>query len=335
MNKPVVIIRQPNRTPIHLAVFAPIELGRECDGLLLADGQVSRRHLKLETVDGRVIATDLGSTNGSMLDEKQIASPVALLAGSVLRLGETSVELVVDTVARQRETLQESNPVDIRATTVAGATGAVKPSMSLPDGARATSIERVAESVVSERFDVSSIVSDAGTVTIVFSDIESSTEQNVKLGDSVWFEVLGRHNATVRKYLKQYGGTEIKNQGDGFMLSFPGARIAIQCMIAVQQELEAAREVDPERSVRIRVGLHTGEALADDDGDLFGQHVVVSARIANLALGGEVLVSSLLRDIVAPRGDVVFGDPRVVELKGMGDNPYTVYPIDWTQQLGQ
>ena len=55
-------------------------------------------------------------------------------------------------------------------------------------------------------------------------------------------------------------------------------------------------------------GLHTGEVIQDDD-DLFGKHVVLAARIANEARCGEILVSSLVREIVDARGDLRFGDP--------------------------
>ena len=75
--------------------------------------------------------------------------------------------------------------------------------------------------------------------------------------------------------------------------------------------------------------MHTGEVLADADGDLFGQHVVVAARVANLAHGGEILVSSLTKEIVASRGDVQFDAPREVHLKGIGDA--IVYPVDWAR----
>ena len=81
--------------------------------------------------------------------------------------------------------------------------------------------------------------------------------------------------------------------------------------------------------MRIRIGMHTGEVLADADGDLFGQHVVVAARVANLANGGEILVSSLTKEIVASRGDIQFDPPRQVHLKGIGDA--IVYPMDWAR----
>jgi adenylate cyclase len=74
--------------------------------------------------------------------------------------------------------------------------------------------------------------------------------------------------------------------------------------------------------------MHTGEAIVDRSGDLFGRHVIVAARVANLADGGEILVSSLVREIVAARGDITFGPPRDVKLKGIDGN-HIVYAVDW------
>src|SRR5262249_2092170 len=119
-------------------------------------------------------------------------------------------------------------------------------------------------------------------------------------------------------------------QGDGFMLSFPGARRALMCMIAVQQELAELERTDESGSVRIRVGVHTGEVISAGD-DIFGRHVMFAARVAGLANGQEILVSALVHEIASARGDLRFGEPRVVELKGI-EGVHTVYPLEWQEQ---
>lgn len=378
---PVVEIKQPNQTTLYVSVRGPLTVGRECDGLLLGDPQVSRRHLSLDVADGRVVVTDLGSTNGSTIDGQRLSTPVALSPGNIVRCGETTIRLDVpeDVTVRSgnigRGTLVAgaTETVDPTRTIVTGTPGAgtvtppfvaesspnqpptappppaqpvpappYAPASPSPDGSypvqrpnpnsaefRRTSIDIVAARVQDDGVDMRSLPVDQGTVTIVFSDIESSTERNVELGDQVWFEVLGTHNRIVADRVNQHGGTIIKNQGDGFMLSFPGARKALDCMMAVQRDLMTHSSANPQRAVRIRVGMHTGEVLADADGDLFGQHVVVAARVANLADGGEILVSSLSKEIIVSRGDIVFGVPRSVHLKGIGDA--VVYPMDWAR----
>jgi len=94
---PVVVIRQPGHTAIHLQVREAIEVGRECTGVLLADPRVSRRHLVLApTVDGgadQVAVLDLGSMNGTMLDGARLTREVVLLPGQQVQLGETTITL--------------------------------------------------------------------------------------------------------------------------------------------------------------------------------------------------------------------------------------------------
>jgi class 3 adenylate cyclase len=186
----------------------------------------------------------------------------------------------------------------------------------------------VAAAVQEDRPQVGHANADGDTVTIVFSDIESSTERALALGDGRWYEVLQEHNRIVRTNLRHFGGTEIKSQGDGFMLTFQSARRAVQFCTAVQQELASWARKHPDDAVRIRIGLHTGEAIVDDDGDLFGKHIIVAARIANLADGGQILVSNVVKEITSSRGDLAFGDPIEVTLKGI-DGPQPVYEVLW------
>jgi class 3 adenylate cyclase len=101
-------------------------------------------------------------------------------------------------------------------------------------------------------------------------------------------------------------------------------------MTGVQRSLATHARSNPAQAIRVRVGVHTGEVIVGDDGDLFGKHVVLAARIANCAKGGEILVSSLVREIVDARGDLRFGEPRVVELKGLA-GAHTLHPLDWSE----
>ena len=172
------------------------------------------------------------------------------------------------------------------------------------------------------------IANEDGTVTIVFTDIESSTQQAEAFGDERWFKVLTTHNRVVRDRLAEYAGVEVKSQGDGFMLTFASARRALECMITVQRDMTALRAQRPEPAVRIRVGAHTGEAIVGDDGDLFGLHVNIAARIAGQARGDEILVSSLVREIVATRGDLRFGEPRRTALKGLAGT-FVLHAVLW------
>jgi class 3 adenylate cyclase len=326
LNPPIIIVKQPNRKPLRVQLGETLEIGRECDGLLVSDTQTSRRHLLLTLRGHDVMIEDLHSTNGTFLDGARVEVPMLLLPGSVVRIGDTTIEVEPDYEAA-RSTL---GPDDSRSTTVTGG-AAVRAAAGGPAGARETSIDAVARSVRNTKQLLGSQDFE-GTITIVFSDIESSTERATAMGDTAWMQVLNKHNEIVRSNVRKWSGHEVKNQGDGFMLTFPGARRALRCMIAVQQELTEAERVDLDGSVRIRVGVHTGEVIAAGD-DIFGRHVMVAARVAGQAAGREILVSSLVHEIASARGDLRFGEPRRVELKGI-EGDHTVYPLEWENYVG-
>ncbi len=177
-------------------------------------------------------------------------------------------------------------------------------------------IDLVAASVDLERPDLVPHAAPDGTVTLLFSDIEGSTAANERLGDRRWLEVLQTHNRIIREQVVAHGGFEVKSQGDGFMVAFASARRALQCAVGIQRSLRDHAENHPEEATKVRIGLHTGEAIRQGD-DFFGTHVAFAARIAGAAQGGEILVSSLLKELTDAAGDITFDDGREVPLKGL------------------
>ena len=195
-----------------------------------------------------------------------------------------------------------------------------------------TSIDAVAAAVYVDKPDLPpAAVAPDGTVTILFSDIEGSTAITERLGDQRWLELLREHNAIVREQVAAHEGFEVKAEGDGFMLAFQSARNALQCAADIQRAF-AERSESAEEPIRVRIGLHTGEAIkeADPDGqaDFFGKNVILAARIAGQAKGGEILVSSLLKELTESAGDIAFGDGREVELKGLSGQHH-VFEVVW------
>lgn len=180
-------------------------------------------------------------------------------------------------------------------------------------GSVRTSIEDLAGWARIERPDLASITSD-GQVVLVFSDIEGSTERNELLGDSAWVKVLERHNTLIQRRVAEHHGYVVKNQGDGFMIAFADPGDAVRCSVSVQQALLQ----HPERydDIRVRIGAHAGSSVRRGD-DLFGRNVAMAARIADLAGGGEILVSQELRDALDGADGVEFDAPLEVELKGL------------------
>ena len=120
--------------------------------------------------------------------------------------------------------------------------------------------------------------------------------------------MLEKHHDVVRRELARFRGREVDTAGDGFLATFDGPARAIRCARGI---VAAVRTLGFE----IRAGVHTGEVEVVGD-KLAGIAVHTGARVANEALGGEVLVSSTVKDLVAGSG-IEFEERGEHELKGV------------------
>ena len=161
--------------------------------------------------------------------------------------------------------------------------------------------------------------------TILFTDVEGSTALTQRLGDAKAREVLRTHERIVREALKAHGGSEVKTLGDGFMASFSSATRALECAIAMQSGFAAQNE-PAEEPIRVRVGLNAGEPIAEEE-DLFGTAVILAARIAAKAEGGEIVASDVVRQLVAGKG-FLFADRGETALRGF-EEPVRLYEVRW------
>lgn len=308
-----------NRQRISVLVDEPTEFGRDLDGVILDDERVSRRHVRIEPMeDGRARIIDLNSSNGTRIDGEPAEGTVVVWPPALVMIGDTELQVEVHGQAAgppdrapRRDALPTS--IDQLADAVAADLGPA-PAPSTDDGA-------LLPEVIGVEFE-------PGTLTIVFSDIENSTARSVEVGELPWRRVLQEHHRLVSAHVEAHRGRIVKRQGDGYMLCFRSARLALSACIGLQLDLARQMVESPEHGVHVRIGLHTGEVLADDDGDLFGRHVVIAARVGALADGGEILVSDLVKQIAEPRGDIVFADEQRAELKGL-QGPFVLHRVDW------
>ncbi|MBJ8348935.1 adenylate/guanylate cyclase domain-containing protein [Antrihabitans sp. YC2-6] len=190
-----------------------------------------------------------------------------------------------------------------------------------------SSVEDLAGWAQVEQPDLARLAARDGTVTIFFSDIEGSTALNDQLGDKAWVGILSRHDKILRSRIAKHSGHVVKTQGDGFMVAFARPDEAVRCGIDVQRKLSDPLQWTRGTDVRVRIGIHTGDAVRRGD-DLFGRNVALAARVAAQADGGEVLVSDVVRAAVAEESDLTFGTPRAVELKGLR-GIHQVHPVEW------
>jgi class 3 adenylate cyclase len=163
-------------------------------------------------------------------------------------------------------------------------------------------------------------------VTILFTDIVGSTTLTQRLGDAKAQEFLRTHNAIVRDAISAHGGAETKHTGDGIMASFPSASRAIECAIDIQKALASFAEQRPEPPLRVRIGLNAGEPVPEEK-DLFGTAVQLAARICAKARPGQILVSSVVRELAAGKG-FVFLDHGRVPLRGF-EKRVGVHEVAW------
>jgi class 3 adenylate cyclase len=147
---------------------------------------------------------------------------------------------------------------------------------------------------------------------VVFTDIVDSTARAAELGDSRWRGLLDSHDELVRERLRSYRGREVKTLGDGFLITFDGPARAIHCARSIVEQA-------PSLGVQVRAGLHTGECELVNH-DVSGVAVNIGARVGAIADGGEVLVSSTVKDLVVGSG-IEFEDRGLHSLKGV--------PGDW------
>jgi class 3 adenylate cyclase len=177
-----------------------------------------------------------------------------------------------------------------------------------------------------------------GTVTFLFTDIEGSTRLLHDLGEEDYAKALAEHRRVLREAFERHGGVEVDTQGDAFFIAFPTAPGA----------LEAAEEAQRELGLPVRMGLHTGTPLLNDDGYV-GTDVHRAARIAAAGHGRQVLVSTTtaalvdrdllrdlgehrLKDLSAPERIYQLGDAAFPQLKSLFR---TNLPIPATPFLGR
>ena len=147
----------------------------------------------------------------------------------------------------------------------------------------------------------------SGTVTFLFTDIEGSTRALAELGSEAYAAALAEHRRVIREAYAAEGGVEVDTQGDSFFIAFPTAMGALAAAIAAQSALAAG-------SLRVRMGVHTGNPFVTADGGYVGLDVNRAARIAAAGHGGQVLVSSATAALVASVRMRDLGEHRLKDL---------------------
>jgi class 3 adenylate cyclase len=149
---------------------------------------------------------------------------------------------------------------------------------------------------------------DVLSMTVLFTDIVASTEQQARVGPRRWSQLTDHHDAMIRAALARNRGHEVKTTGDGFLATFDAAGRALRCATDI---LAGAKDI----GLDLRAGVHTGEVEVRGD-DIGGLAVTIAKRVCDLAGPGQVLVSETVRGHMVGSG-VEFDDRGELELKGV------------------
>jgi len=168
----------------------------------------------------------------------------------------------------------------------------------------------------------------ATVVTLLFTDLVGSSSLLEQQGEEGAERTRRAHFRILREAIAEGGGHEVKNLGDGLMVAFTSALEAVRSAIGMQRAIARynASATDP---LQVRVGLHVGEPIRDED-DYFGTPVVVASRLCDAASGSQILASDLVRGLVAGRGGIEFSLNGELQLKGLTD-PVRTYSVAWIE----
>ena len=172
-----------------------------------------------------------------------------------------------------------------------------------------TTLDDLLDSVSQDTSAIQHLAGSHGTMTLAFTDIVDSTALGQRIGDQRWVELIARHESVIRNITEPHGGSVVKMLGDGSMLAFGSARSAIAASLALHEALAA-------EPYSVRIGIHAGDVI-HSGGDLLGSTVNKAARVAAAADGGEIKVSSTVRDLVGALEGVQVSEPVSLTLNGL------------------
>jgi class 3 adenylate cyclase len=169
-----------------------------------------------------------------------------------------------------------------------------------------------------------------GTVTIVFTDVVASTELAVRVGDYRYADAMNGVAERLEAVVAEHGGHPLQRLGDGLLVVFGSARRALRASRAMQEEFARTADEFEEFGVdtmRLRIAAHTGEVLQRDT-DLAGVHINIAARVLAHAGAGEIVVTSVTRDVTQGSPEFEFEPGPTVEFKGL-DRAHELHRLLW------
>lgn len=164
-----------------------------------------------------------------------------------------------------------------------------------------------------------------GAVTLMLSDIADATAAADELGADRWEQLVSDHHLLVEQLVARHDGQVVRFQGDGFLASFGSAHAGLHAGVDLQRTFTGSP--GEHKSLSIRVGLHSGFVLGNPE-QMMGRNVVLTARIAAQAKGGEILVSSAAKEYTATDPSFRFEEHGEYHFKGLLGE-HQVFSVLW------
>ncbi len=175
--------------------------------------------------------------------------------------------------------------------------------------------------------DLGRISSPDGAVTLMLSDIANASIAADRLGPERWEQLLRDHSALVEQVVAHHDGELLKSERDGFLASFSSAHAGLHAAVELQRAFTGPADGAEDHALAVRIGVHSGFVIANPD-QLLGRNVVLASRIAAQAKGGEILVSSTLKQYTEQDSSFRFEPHGEYHFKGvLGE--HVVYLVDW------
>ncbi|KUJ76283.1 hypothetical protein AVO45_13330 [Ruegeria marisrubri] len=188
-------------------------------------------------------------------------------------------------------------------------------------GTEQTAIQRLVDAA---RDEGPELEQTEGLASILFTDLEASTELAAALGDARWSSLINDHFRDIADIVEAQGGQFVKSLGDGTLSSFPSAQQALKAAVEMQKAV-VSRNQDPQ--LGLRIGIHTGEVV-QNRGDFFGAVVNKAARITTMASAGQILVSDVTCTMAGDARDMTFSEPVSVFFKGF-EGKHLLHRLEW------
>jgi class 3 adenylate cyclase len=189
-----------------------------------------------------------------------------------------------------------------------------------------TSIDVIASALEPVIPSLQRLSSPDGAITLMLSDIANANAASEQLGADRWERLLRDHHVLVEQTVGQHDGQVVRFERDGFFASFNSAHAGLHAAVELQRTFTGT-SIAEGQGLEVRVGLHSGFVISNPE-QLMGRNVVLASRIAAQARGGEILVSSTLRQYTETDPRFSFEQQGEHHFKGMLGE-HTVYRVLW------